>query len=160
MNFAAQVSGPFELPRNSGPHLLSLSQVPSVTRTFNLQRRIDTAFVPNINITAARHWHHSSLPNRATKTNTPPALYRLLAHRCPTHRTRLQRPSSYRNEQRSQIDLATMDPKGGNFVAPGQQRYLRACMVCSIVMTQTVSLAPAEQQLSPLPGGQPMDHIG
>ncbi|KAI0138844.1 Spt4/RpoE2 zinc finger-domain-containing protein [Pestalotiopsis sp. NC0098] len=30
-----------------------------------------------------------------------------------------------------------MDPKGGNFVAPGQQRYLRACMVCSIVMTQT-----------------------
>lgn len=53
-----------------------------------------------------------------------------------------------------------MDPKGGNFVAPGQQRYLRACMVCSIVMTQTVSLAPTEQQLSPLPGGQPMDHTG
>ncbi|KAK3997660.1 transcription elongation factor spt4 [Cladorrhinum sp. PSN332] len=23
-----------------------------------------------------------------------------------------------------------------NYVAPGQQRYLRACMVCSIVMTQ------------------------
>jgi transcription elongation factor SPT4 len=30
--------------------------------------------------------------------------------------------------------------RGGNFVAPGQQRYLRACMVCSIVMTQTVRL--------------------
>jgi len=27
-----------------------------------------------------------------------------------------------------------------NFVAPGQQRYLRACMVCSIVMTYAVSL--------------------
>jgi hypothetical protein len=26
-----------------------------------------------------------------------------------------------------------------NFVAPGQQRYLRACMVCSIVMTSAVS---------------------
>jgi transcription elongation factor SPT4 len=25
-----------------------------------------------------------------------------------------------------------------NFVAPGQQRYLRACMVCSIVMTSAV----------------------
>ncbi|KXH28154.1 transcription elongation factor spt-4 [Colletotrichum simmondsii] len=25
-----------------------------------------------------------------------------------------------------------------NFVAPGQQRYLRACMVCSIVMTYSV----------------------
>ena len=25
-----------------------------------------------------------------------------------------------------------------NYVAPGQQRYLRACMVCSIVMTNTV----------------------
>ncbi|KAI1868001.1 hypothetical protein JX265_004054 [Neoarthrinium moseri] len=30
-----------------------------------------------------------------------------------------------------------MERVGGNFVAPGQQRYLRACMVCSIVMTQT-----------------------
>jgi transcription elongation factor SPT4 len=27
-----------------------------------------------------------------------------------------------------------------NFVAPGQHRYLRACMVCSIVMTYAVSL--------------------
>jgi transcription elongation factor SPT4 len=27
-----------------------------------------------------------------------------------------------------------------NYVAPGQQRYLRACMVCSIVMTFGVSL--------------------
>lgn len=53
-----------------------------------------------------------------------------------------------------------MDSKGvGNFVAPGQQRYLRACMVCSIVMTQTVSPAPTDQ-LSHLPGGQPMDHTG
>lgn len=26
-----------------------------------------------------------------------------------------------------------------NFVAPTQQRYLRACMVCSIVMTFAVS---------------------
>ncbi|KAI1429558.1 transcription elongation factor spt-4 [Xylaria sp. FL1777] len=26
-----------------------------------------------------------------------------------------------------------------NFVPPGQQRYTRACMVCSIVMTQAVS---------------------
>lgn len=26
-----------------------------------------------------------------------------------------------------------------NFVAPGQQRYLRACMVCSVVMTYSVS---------------------
>jgi transcription elongation factor SPT4 len=25
-----------------------------------------------------------------------------------------------------------------NFVTPGQQRYLRACMVCSIVMTYSV----------------------
>lgn len=25
-----------------------------------------------------------------------------------------------------------------NFVAPGQQRYLRACMVCSIVQTYAV----------------------
>lgn len=25
-----------------------------------------------------------------------------------------------------------------NYVAPGQQRYLRACMVCSIVMTYAV----------------------
>ncbi len=29
-----------------------------------------------------------------------------------------------------------------NFVAPGQQRYLRACMVCSIVMTYAVSIIP------------------
>ena len=29
-----------------------------------------------------------------------------------------------------------------NFVAPGQQRYLRACMVCSIVMTYAVSITP------------------
>jgi transcription elongation factor SPT4 len=28
-----------------------------------------------------------------------------------------------------------------NFVAPGQQRYLRACMVCSIVMTYAVSVS-------------------
>lgn len=28
-----------------------------------------------------------------------------------------------------------------NFAAPGQQRYLRACMVCSIVMTYSVRLA-------------------
>jgi transcription elongation factor SPT4 len=29
-----------------------------------------------------------------------------------------------------------------NFVAPGQQRYLRACMVCSIVMTFAVRPLP------------------
>lgn len=28
-----------------------------------------------------------------------------------------------------------------NFVSPGQQRYLRACMVCSIVMTYNVSFS-------------------
>ncbi|KAI0124225.1 Spt4/RpoE2 zinc finger-domain-containing protein [Xylariales sp. AK1849] len=30
-----------------------------------------------------------------------------------------------------------MERTSGSFVAPGQMRYLRACMVCSIVMTQT-----------------------
>ncbi|KAB5575938.1 Spt4/RpoE2 zinc finger-domain-containing protein [Coniochaeta sp. 2T2.1] len=30
-----------------------------------------------------------------------------------------------------------------NFVAPGQQRYLRACMVCSIVMTSAVCSPPS-----------------
>lgn len=33
-----------------------------------------------------------------------------------------------------------------NFVAPGQQRYLRACMVCSIVMTYSVR--PLQPQVS------------
>lgn len=28
-----------------------------------------------------------------------------------------------------------------NFVTPGQQRYLRACMVCSIVMTYAVRVS-------------------
>jgi transcription elongation factor SPT4 len=36
-----------------------------------------------------------------------------------------------------------------NFVAPGQQRYLRACMVCSIVMTFAVS-PPSPPSPSPL----------
>ncbi len=29
-----------------------------------------------------------------------------------------------------------------NFATPGQQRYLRACMVCSIVMTLQVGANP------------------
>ena len=35
-----------------------------------------------------------------------------------------------------------------NFVAPGQQRYLRACMVCSIVMTYAVRQPPTPASLS------------
>lgn len=30
-----------------------------------------------------------------------------------------------------------------NYVSSGQQRYLRACMVCSIVMTYSVRREPA-----------------
>lgn len=30
--------------------------------------------------------------------------------------------------------------QSANFVAPGQARYLRACMVCSVVMTYSVSI--------------------
>jgi transcription elongation factor SPT4 len=34
-----------------------------------------------------------------------------------------------------------------NFVPPGQQRYLRACMVCSIVMTLSVSLSSSSLRI-------------
>ena len=36
-----------------------------------------------------------------------------------------------------------------NYVAPGQQRYLRACMVCSIVMTFAVSFPRSNLNLNP-----------
>lgn len=36
-----------------------------------------------------------------------------------------------------------------NFVAPGQQRYLRACMVCSIVMTYSVRGIPTAPSTVP-----------
>ena len=35
-----------------------------------------------------------------------------------------------------------------NFVPPNQQRNLRACMVCSVVMTQNVRLSPHTPSLS------------
>ncbi|KJZ75571.1 Transcription elongation factor spt-4 [Hirsutella minnesotensis 3608] len=41
-----------------------------------------------------------------------------------------------------------------NFITPGQQRYMRACMVCSIVMTYSVRL------FSPLPLRQPSGDAG
>ncbi len=36
-------------------------------------------------------------------------------------------------------DSNAINTMADNFVPPGQQRYTRACMVCSIVMTQAVS---------------------
>jgi hypothetical protein len=38
-----------------------------------------------------------------------------------------------------------------NFVTTGQQRYLRACMVCSIVMTYSVGALVFDALLSSVP---------
>lgn len=47
------------------------------------------------------------------------------------------------------LPLETMSASA-NFVTPGQQRYLRACMVCSIVMTYSVS-SPFHEHPVPRP---------
>lgn len=59
----------------------------------------------------------------------------------------LQPGSHYRSTRSSRFCIISesysLSPEAmSSFVATGQQRYLRACMVCSIVQTHTVSYTP------------------